>query len=99
MLDKNIALAIIYGMNAQSLRNDIQAVIRAKGINLHKLAQMAGVSQSSLWLFVNCQREGLSTETLFRLWPHIYVEQSPTLLHLCCEDHEMSNPPAVADKD
>lgn len=67
-------------MDAQSLRNDIQAVIRAKGINLHKLAQMAGVSQSSLWLFVNCQRDALSTETLFKLWPHIYGEQSPVLL-------------------
>lgn len=67
-------------MNAQTLRNDIQATIKAQGINLYKLAQMAGVSQSSLWLFVNCQREAISTDTLFRLWPHIYGEQSPTLL-------------------
>jgi len=67
-------------MNAQTLRNDIQAAIKAKGLNLRKLAQMAGVSQSSLWSFVNCQREAISTDTFFRLWPHIYGEQAPVPL-------------------
>lgn len=69
-------------MDAQSLRNDIQAAIKAKGLNLRKLAQMAGVSQSSLWSFVNCQREAISTDTLFRLWPHIYGDQTPIPLPL-----------------
>lgn len=65
------------GMNKQSLREDILAFLAGRGISLHRLAQESGVDSKSLWLFVHKANSNLNTDSLFRLWPHLYGEQRP----------------------
>lgn len=59
-------------MNRQTLRADIEIVIRERGITLHRLALESGVEPASLWRFLHKQEANLKTESLFRLWPIIY---------------------------
>lgn len=69
-------------MNKHLLRNDIQAVLEDRGITLHRLASESGVEAASLWRFVNNETANLSTDSLFRLWPHVYGAQKPLPLLL-----------------
>lgn len=64
-------------MNKHLLRNDIQVVLRTRGITLHRLASESGVEAASLWRFVNNEKANLSTDSLFKLWPHLYGAQTP----------------------
>lgn len=70
-------------MTKFQLRKDITALLNARAISLHKLAQETGVDSASLWRFMNRADANLNTDNLFKLWPHIYGEQSPTLLPAC----------------
>lgn len=70
-------------MNSAKLRNDILAVLQARNIRLYRLARESGVDSASLWKFVHNPKANLNTDSLFKLWPHIYGEQSPTLLPVC----------------
>lgn len=69
-------------MNKHILRNDILAVLRTRKVKLHRLALESGVDGKSLWLFMNREEANLNTDTLFRLWPHIYGDQTPVPLAL-----------------
>lgn len=94
-------------MNKLTLRNDIQTVLKDRGITLHRLASESGVEAASLWRFVNNENANLSTDSLFRLWPHVYGAQKPLPLSLAkvssiCgakapstapEGHEVDTPP------
>lgn len=64
-------------MNKQTLRNDIQEVLKTRSITLHRLASESGVEAASLWRFVNNENANLSTDSLFKLWPHLYGAQTP----------------------
>lgn len=75
-----MAYTINNGMNKNTLRQDILAYLRIRKIKLHRLALESGVNTKSLWLFMNREEANLSTDSLFKLWPHIYGEQSPTSL-------------------
>lgn len=72
--------AINNGMNKNTLRQDILAHLRSRNIKLHRLALESGVDGKSLWLFMNREEANLNTDSLFKLWPHIYGEQSPASL-------------------
>lgn len=67
-------------MTKFQLRNDIAALLNARSITLHKLAQETGVDSASLWRFMNRSDANLNTDNVFKLWPHIYGEQSPVPL-------------------
>lgn len=64
-------------MTKFQLRKDIVALLRARSISLHKFAQETGVDSASLWRFMNRVDANLNTDNLFKLWPHIYGEQTP----------------------
>lgn len=67
-------------MNKLHLKQDISALVNARGISLHKLALESGVDTASLWRFMNRENANLNTDSLFKLWPHIYGEQAPVPL-------------------
>lgn len=81
-------------MNKLRLKQDISALVNARGISLHKLALDAGVDTASLWRFMNRENSNLNTDSLFKLWPHIYGEQTPVPLAV-----GMPEAPATPDAD
>ncbi|WP_165177947.1 helix-turn-helix domain-containing protein [Desulfovibrio sp. ZJ369] len=67
-------------MNNYTLRDDIRACLKGRGISIHRLAQESGVDAEALWRFVNNKKPNLTTDSLFRIWPHVYGEQKPSPL-------------------
>lgn len=84
------------GMNKNTLRQDILAHLHTRKIKLHRLALESGVDGKSLWLFMNREEANLNTDSLFRLWPHIYGGQSPASLTTQKSD---GHPEAESAKD
>ena len=66
-------------MEKQDLRNDIITCLVKRGISLHRFAQESGVNSAALWRFVHREKSNLTTDSVFRLWPHLYGEQKPVL--------------------
>ena len=64
-------------MDNHTLRDDIRAYLRNRGISIRRLSQESGVDAAALWRFINNKKPNLTTDSLFRLWPHLYGEQRP----------------------
>ena len=67
-------------MNKSTLRCDVRLVLQLRRISLRQLAREAGIDISSLWRFMQKDSANLTTDSLFKLWPHIYGSQSPELI-------------------
>lgn len=59
-------------MNMQTFRSDLAKAIASKGYSQSKVAEITGVSQSSLSFFLSGERDGLSGESVLRLWFFVY---------------------------
>lgn len=69
-------------MDKNQFRQDILTTLHVRKIKLNRLALESGIDGKSLWLFMKRKDANLNTNTLFRLWPHIYGEQAPVPLVL-----------------
>lgn len=64
-------------MDNHTLRADIRACLKNRGISIHRLSQESGVDAAALWRFVKGKKPNLTTDSLFRIWPHLYGGQKP----------------------
>ena len=59
-------------IDLKRFRGDLQAAMQRDGLNHLDVYRKTGVNPSTISLFVNGKREGVSGESILRLWEWMY---------------------------
>lgn len=64
-------------MDMTSFKKDLEMAMTLKGMKKSDVAKETGVHQSTLSLFLSGERQGISGDTVLKLWAFIYPPESP----------------------
>lgn len=64
-------------MNIDQFKSDLVEAMKAKDTGQAELADLTGISQPTLSLFLSGARKGLSGGAVLALWPFVYGDKRP----------------------